>query len=211
MSETNANRSLEFAEEPLDEKDRQIMIVLKEAGIDGLGFNALVKRLQPEVSRSTVAVRVEKLLRLGYLEKRQSWRSGKSKPIYLSKRTQQIFAIIDKSRELSNDLIQKLDELDELDQRTFEKWFDEFRERYNSLFGMTAVVAVFYGASAAGDIFLPFLLDDYRNLSNKFAELIKDKPEVLKALRRWLYSRLKTHGINFAELMEKTERELEIS
>jgi DNA-binding Lrp family transcriptional regulator len=189
MSETNVNVVLEFAGEPLDEKDRQIMIALKEAGTGGLGFNALVKKLQPEVSRSTVAVRVEKLLRLGYLEKKQNGRAGKLTPIYLSKRAQQIFAIIDKSRELSNNLIQKLDELDELDLGAFENWLNEFREKFNALFGMTAVVAVFYGASAAGDIFLPFLLDDYRNLFNKFTKIIKDKPEALKTLRSWLDSK----------------------
>ncbi|MGC8558530.1 MAG: hypothetical protein ACP5NC_06020 [Nitrososphaeria archaeon] len=203
MSEIDFNRVLEFAGEPLDEKDRQIMIVLKGSGAKGLGFNALVKKLEPEVSRSTVAVRVEKLLRLGYLEKKQNERAGKLNPIYLSKRTQQIFAIIDKSRELSNDLIQKLDEFDELDLKAFENWFNEFREKYNALFGMTAVVAVFYGASAAGDIFLPFLLNDYRNLFNKFTKIIKDKPEVLKAFRSWLYLKLKIYGINFAELMKK--------
>ncbi len=209
MSEIDVSKILEFPDESLDEKDRKIMIVLKEAGINGLGFNALVKKLQPEVSRSTVAVRVEKLLRLGYLEKKQNWRSGKLKPIYLSKRTQQIFAIIDKSREMSSDIIQKLDELDELDQEVFENWINEFREKFNGLFGMAAMIAVFYGTSAAGDIYLPFLINDYRNLLNKFTKTMRDKPELFKAFRRWLFTKLKTHSINFEELMEKMKKELE--
>jgi DNA-binding Lrp family transcriptional regulator len=211
MNSFNINEVMTIPEESLDEKDRQILIELKDAGAKGLGFNALVEKLQPRVSRSTVAVRIEKLLRLGYLNKKQDNRTGRARPIYLSPRTKSVFIFIDKSREMSQYLLRRLDDLkiSNLDLKALENWFNEFRDRYNAIFGMTAVVAVLYGVSSAGDLFLPLLIDDYKALFNKLADIMRDKPNALKALRSLIDWRLADNGTSLEELKMKMKKELE--
>jgi DNA-binding Lrp family transcriptional regulator len=207
MNNSKTDQILTFPDEPLDEKDRQILMTLRDAGTEGLGFNALVEKLQPTVSRSTVAVRIEKLLRLGYLDKKHDDRSGRSRPICLSHKTQSMFVFIDKSKELSKYLFQRLEDLkiSNFDLEGLEDWFNEFREKYNAIFGMTAVVAVLYGVSAAGDLFLPLLMDDYKALFTKLAEIIKEKPNTLKAIRGLIDSKLGDNDTSLAELMKETQ------
>jgi len=56
-----------FGEERLDGKDRKILEVLCESGSPN--FNALAERVKGGVSRATLVGRLEKLARLGYLQK----------------------------------------------------------------------------------------------------------------------------------------------
>ena len=65
-------------------KDRQIIQIAYGYKAEGVGFNQLVKAAESFSSRSTVALRVERLVRLGYLERISVERSGKVKPIRLT-------------------------------------------------------------------------------------------------------------------------------
>ena len=212
MNNSRIDQILTFPEEQLDEKDRQILMTLRDAGTEGLGFNALVQKLQPTVSRSTIAVRIEKLQRLGYLDKKQDDRTGRSRPICLSRKTQSMFVFVDNSKALSKYLLQRLEDLkiSNFDLKGLEDWFNEFREKYNAIFGMTAVVAVLYGISAAGDLFLPLLMDDYKALFIKLAEIIKEKPNTLKAIRSLIDSKLEDNDTSLAELMKETQNKFKI-
>ena len=56
-----------FPDEPLDSKDRRLIQTIYGEGARGIGFNALVERTREFASRSTVALRVQRLVRLGSL------------------------------------------------------------------------------------------------------------------------------------------------
>ena len=70
-----------FPDEPLDSRDRLLIQTIYAEGSKGIGFNKLVEKSRTFASRSTVAVRVERLARLGYLERIGSKGPGRTKPV----------------------------------------------------------------------------------------------------------------------------------
>ena len=69
MDQTETVGRITFPEEPLDSRDRKLIQTIRGEEGKGIGFNKLVDRTRPFASRGTVAVRIERLVRLGYLER----------------------------------------------------------------------------------------------------------------------------------------------
>jgi DNA-binding Lrp family transcriptional regulator len=199
-----------FANEPLDDKDRQILLALRDAGPQGLGFNSLVEKVQTSVSRSTVAVRIEKLVRLGYVTKKQSERAGKIVPISLSKNSELLFTFISMSKGMNKKLLQELEELgaDNFNKEHFEKWYSSFRDSFNSAFGMTTVVAVLFGVSAASNLFIPMLMDDYNVLIAKLNEIIRNKSGASTLFRSLIDTKLKRSGTSITKIMKQIRTQI---
>jgi DNA-binding Lrp family transcriptional regulator len=201
-----------FPEEPLDSRDRKLIQTIYGEGEKGIGFNKLVGRTWGFASRSTVAVRTERLVRLGYLE-RSAGNSGpgKEKPVRLSFRCFSFMLTIEKSREIAAKLRSELQSMRSAKgpgEGGLERWYDEFRERYNALFGTVGIMAVFYGTSAAGDLFLPLVVEDYKTLSAEFMSLFRERPELLKSLRGIIEGHAASRGVDLEEIRNKTRDEL---
>jgi DNA-binding Lrp family transcriptional regulator len=195
-----------FPEEPLDPRDRKLIQVIYGEGAKGIGFNRLVEKTRDFASRSTVAMTIERLVRLGYLEKRAGRRPGKVKPVRLTYRCYTFMTTIENLKVVAGGLESKLKSMDEkksLEKEELKKWWREFRERYNSFFGMVGSMAMFYGTAAAGDLFLPLVVEDYTDLSSKFMSVCRERPELLKALRNIMDEQATSKGIE----LEKVRRE----
>jgi DNA-binding Lrp family transcriptional regulator len=201
-----------FPEEPLDSRDRKLIQTIYGEGEKGIGFNKLVGRTRGFASRSTVAVRTERLMRLGYLERREgSERPGKEKPVRLTFRCFSLMLTVEKSKEIAAKLRSELQSMQKGEspvEGELKRWYDEFRERYNTLFGMVGTMAVFYGTSAAGDLFLPLVVEDYKTLSAEFMTLFRERPELLKSLRGIIEGEAASRGADLEEIRKKTRDEL---
>jgi DNA-binding Lrp family transcriptional regulator len=194
-----------FPEEPLDSKDRQLIQVAYGYRAEGVGFNQLVKAAESFASRSTVALRVERLVRLGYLERISVERPGKVKPIRVTFKCLSLMHTLElvraKAMELKQDLYEAARELETgKENRTegrperFKKLYEELRQRWNGLFGMVGSLAVFYGRSAAGDLFLPLVMDDYLQISMEHFSLLQSDPEFRSASMSILNERMAGSG-----------------
>jgi len=201
-----------FPEEPLDSRDRKLIQAIYGEGEKGIGFNKLVGRTRGFASRSTVAVRIERLMRLGYLERSAgNDRQGKEKPVRLTFRCFSFMLSVEKSKEIAAKVrseLQSMQGAKGVGEGGLKKWYDEFRERYNILFGMVGTMAVFYGTSAAGDLFLPLVVEDYKMLSAEFMNLFRERPELLKSLRGIIEDEAASRGIDLEEVRKKTRDEL---
>jgi hypothetical protein len=179
--------------------------------VKGIGFNRLVGRSKAFASSSTVAVRVERLVRLGYLERRGSNAPGKEKPVRLTFKCFSLMLGVERSKEIASKLrldINSMSEAKDLNEEDLRRWNQEFRERYNTLFGMVGTMAVFYGTSAAGDLFLPLIVDDYKTLSLEFMRLVRERPELLKSLRRILEEDAAAGGIDLERARKETREKV---
>jgi hypothetical protein len=118
---------------------------------------------------------------------------------------------VEKSKEIAAKLRSELEPMQKEKgpgEGALKRWYDEFRERYNTLFGMVGTMAVFYGTSAAGDLFLPLVVEDYKTLSAEFMTLFKERPEPLKSLRGIIEDQAASREIDLEELRKKTRDEL---
>jgi DNA-binding Lrp family transcriptional regulator len=201
-----------FPEEPLDVKDRMLIQAVHPEGSRGIGFNKLVEKSRAFASRGTVAVRMEKLVRLGYLERSAvDSRPGREKPVRLTFRCHTFMLSIQKSKEIAAKLhaeLQSMRKAKDLDEGELGRWYSEFRERYNALFGMVGSMAVFYGTSAAGDLFLPLVVEDYKMLSADFMRLFRERPGILRLLKGIIEEQAVSKGIDLEEVRKRTRDEL---
>jgi DNA-binding Lrp family transcriptional regulator len=201
-----------FPEEPLDSRDRKLIQAIYREGEKGIGFNKLVGSTRGFASRSTVAVRIERLVRLGYLERSAGNAGpGKERPVRLTFRCFSFMLSVEKSVDIAAKLraeLQSIQGAKGLGEEGLKKWYDEFRERYNALFGLVGTLAVFYGTSAAGDLFLPLVVEDYKTLSAEFMSLFRERPELLKSLRGIIEGQAASKGVDLEEIRKKTRDEL---
>jgi len=201
-----------FPEEPLDLRDRKLIQTIYEEGAKGIGFNKLVGRTRGFASRSTVAVRIERLVRLGYLERSGGANGqGKEKPVRLTFKCFSFMLSVQKSKEIAAKLhseLQSMQKAKSLEEGELKRWYGEFRERYNTLFGMVGTMAVFYGTSAAGDLFLPLIVEDYKMLSADFMKLFRERPAILRLLKGIIEEQAVSKGIDLGEIRKKTRNEL---
>jgi DNA-binding Lrp family transcriptional regulator len=199
-----------FPEEPLDSRDRQLIQAIGGEGGKGIGFNKLVERTKPFASRATVAVRAERLVRLGYLERIGVARGrGKERPIRLTFKCFSLISCVDKTKEIAAGLrskIQAMERTETLGEEELRRWWGEFRERYNALFGLVGMMAVFYGTSAAGDLFLPLIVDDYKTLGMGFLTLVRARPALVTSLAG-IIDEASITGIDLEEIRKKTRDE----
>jgi hypothetical protein len=95
-----------------------------------------------------------------------------------------------------------------LGEEELRRWWSEFRERYNSLFGEVGSIAIFYGTSAAGDLFLPLIVEDYKMLSMEFMRLVRNRPTLLKSLREIIDDQAASRGMDLEDIRKKTRDEI---
>jgi hypothetical protein len=212
ISSEMMSRTLSFPEEPLDHRDRKLIQTIGMHGGKGIGFNRLVEESKPFASRSTVAVRTERLIRLGYLERLIArGRPGRERPVRLTFRCYSLMLSIDGAREIAARLHSEIRAMQQeaeerLGEADVKRWADEFRERYNALFGLVGSMAAFYGTSAAGDLFLPPIVEDYKNLfAHLLAMLRQKRPDLLRSLGEIIGDEVTTgRGLDTEEIRKKT-------
>jgi DNA-binding Lrp family transcriptional regulator len=205
-----------FPDEPLDSKDREIIMTLYKRGAKGAGFNELVRLARPYASRSTVALRTKRLVKLGYLERLRGSTSGRQKPVRLSFRCYALVHTLQKVRSKAADLrssLQSMAKGTETEERgdashnarEFKQWYDGFRDGFNGLFGMAGSLAVLYGTSAAGDLFLPLVVDDYKALFSEFASLLRMRQDIMRLIQGTVDLRLGRQGTSLRGVFDEVK------
>lgn len=181
-----------FPPEPLDLKDRRVLEVVCKYGRRGQSFNKLVGEVKPFVSRSTFALRIERLQRLGYVEKFPNEERKQVKRIrgtlqarmlmWMIARAKDDIAKIEKlSSEKEEQLSKQPKELSPEQVKAFRDFTREELERIVHTFSSVAIAAITYGETATGDIFLPSVVESYRSVMLKLASIIKKNPELARA------------------------------
>lgn len=195
-----------FPNAPLDEKDRQIIKTSYKHGDKGIGFNKFVRELAPFVSRSTVAFRVSRLSKLGYLERVGNESRGGSKPVRVSFKCFSILSILDQMQEKTSKLVEGIrEEADErnVDVGSLGKSYDALRKSWNGCFSMIGSVAMLYGERAAADLFLPLLMEDYRKLVSEFFSLLEKRPDDLKLVQQIIGERFAKQVTSVSSIKKK--------
>jgi len=182
-----------FLSEPLDSRDRKILKLVCRYGKDGQSFNKLVEEARPFASRSTLALRIERLQRLNYVEKLPDEKNKQVKRIRGTLQARMLMWQVDRMREKTAEIekliTEKEEELSkrkELSPKDIKSFGNLFRkagvERITGIFGSVAVVAVTYGEAAAGDIFLPSVIESFRNVVLKLGSIVRNDPRMAKAI-----------------------------
>jgi DNA-binding Lrp family transcriptional regulator len=200
-----------FPDEPLDSRDRKLIQVIYGKGAKGIGFNKLVEESHGFASRSTIAARMLRLVKLGYLERNSEKGLGKEKPVRLTFKCYTLMTIVDNTKEIAAKLgsqVQSMRKSDGVGEEEAKRWWGEFRDRYNTFFGMVGTMAVFYGTYAAGDLFLPLIVEDYRALSTEFMDTVRERPDLLKSIRNIIDEQAAGRGVDIDEVMRKARDEV---
>lgn len=181
-----------FPPEPLDTKDRQILEVICKYGRKGQSFNKLVEEVKPFVSRSTFSTRVERLQRLSYIDKSPDEERKQVKLIsgtlqfrilmwMIGRTKDEISKIGGRLSEKEKEIAQTSDMLQPEHIEDFRTYVREELEKIGQTFSSVATVAVAYGESAAGDIFLPSLMESLREVMLRLASIVKINPDLTVA------------------------------
>jgi len=176
-------------------KDRRVLEVVCKYGRRGQSFNKLVEEVKPFISRSTFALRIERLQRLGYVEKFPNEKRKQVKRIrgtlqarmfmWMVARAKDEVATIERLlSEKEDELSKKPKELSAEQVKAFREFTREGLERISRTFGSVAFAAVTYGETAAGDIFLPSVVEGFRSVMLKLASVLKRNPELTGAAFR---------------------------
>ena len=178
-----------FPPEALDLKDRRILEVVCRYGRKGQSFNKLVEEVKPFVSRSTFAARIERLQRLGYIEKLPDKEKKQVKRISGTLRFRMLMWMIGRTKDeiskIERRLSEKETEIAETSEKLPPEHLEDFRtyireefEKIGQTFSSVAIAAVTYGETAAGDVFLPSLMENLRGVMLKLASIMKTNPEL---------------------------------
>lgn len=143
-------------------------------------------------SRSTFALRVERLQRLGYVEKFPDKERKQVKRIRGTLPARMLMWAVSKAKddiaEIEKLLSEKEDQLSKQPRglspeqvKAFSDFIREELERIMRTFSSVAIAAVTYGETAAGDIFLPSVVESFRSVMLKLASIIKKNPELARA------------------------------
>jgi len=181
-----------FSTEPLDERDRLILEAVCRHGKKGQSFNRLVDELKDFISRSTLAVRLQRLRRLKYVEKLRdektkqlTWIRG-SLPtrmlMWYTGRAKERVKAIEECVARKNEGVLKALEVGTLpadmidDLRRFVQ--DVVQRRVSIIFNMIAEIAIVYGEGPASYLFLPTIIEDSRNMTLGFSSLTRKRPDL---------------------------------
>ncbi len=193
-----------FGEARLDEKDRKILEVLYESG--SLNFNALAERVKSEVSRATLVGRLEKLVILGYLQKSEGKTDRRSVIIKLNPSAYILMYTVEETRSRLRTLSTELEKLKPLDAPEDEltPLLDEVSKKLSSAYSMTTSVALLLGVSAATEVFLPMLIDEYRQLAQILTQILARSPNARRSYLNSVFTqenldRLKELSTNLEE------------
>lgn len=207
-----------FPNQSLDDKDRKIIVTAYKHGHEGIGFNKFVQELKPHVSRSTVAFRVERLSKLGYLERINSRpkTSTKTKPVRVSFKCYSVLSVLDQTQSKTADLLRRIKEESSRQERasptadvdSFKRWYQDVRDQWNSCFGMTGSIALLYGERAASDLFLPLIMESYMKLASEFFSFLNDKPNSLELMRQITGEQLALRGTSLQNIKEQVSEQM---
>jgi hypothetical protein len=175
---------------------------------EGIGFNQLVRASKSFASRSTIALRIERLVRLGYLERLPVTGSGRIKPIRLTFKCYAFMYVIEmvrgKIEELKNSLGANFSEIEKGGkEKNLDAWYDEMRKRWNALFGIVGWMAMFYGPTPSGDLFLPMVVEGFTQLTSEYLRALRIKPVIYEKISRRLTERLTVSGMDLNKLREE--------
>jgi len=173
-------------------KDRRVLEVVCKYGRRGQSFNKLVEEVKPFISRSTFALRIERLQRLGYVEKFPNEKRKQVKRIRGTLQARMLMWMIARAKddmakiekllsEKEDELSKQLKELSPEQVKAFREFTREELERIMHTFSSVAIAAITYGETAAGDIFVPSVVESFRSVMLKLASVIKKNPELVRA------------------------------
>jgi len=169
--------------------------VVCKYGRVGQSFNKLVEEVKPFISRSTFAVRLERLQRLNYIEKLPDEKVKQVKRIRGTLQARMLMWSVARAKEGVAAIVKLISEKEEelskmpASERLSAEQVEGFRaflqqillERTTSVFSSVATIAVTYGEAAAGDVFLPSITEDFRDIVRRLSSLVKKNPDLAKA------------------------------
>lgn len=199
-----------FPNVPLDDRDRKIIEITFRHLNRGAGFNKIVNELKSFISRSTVAFRVARLCRLGYLERLPRNSPGDIRPVRVSFRCFSLLNLMAQEQGKLDVLAKKLRERrQESGSDNLNKWYIEMREQWNGLFAMAGSVALLYGERAALDIFLPVMMEGYRNLISELFSSIENSEKSVAHLNAIIGKRLRSKGTTLGAIHKEVKKQQE--
>ena len=180
----------------MDDLDRKILRVVCSHDREGQSFNKLVRETESFVSRSTFASRVNRLERLGYVEKLPDVKERQMKRIRGKPLTLLIVRLSTRIRKqcnsLSESFIQKKSSLESRNDAAFtEQEIAELGrsisldgERLKGIFSLIGAYAVLFGESVAGDFLVPLVIDDFKRVNSELLSLLTSKRKLASSLAK---------------------------
>lgn len=193
-----------FGEGRFDSRDRRILEALYESG--ELKFNELAKRVKSEVSRATLVGRLEKLVRLGYLERKTVETDRRSVIITLNPLAYMLMFTVEQTRSKLRTLRAEIGRLKPTDVSEDEliEFLNETSRKLSSLYSMTTNIALFFGVAAATEVFLPMVIEEYRGLAQTLTQVLMQSPS---AVHRYMTTVLNQENMDqFKELALSLEK-----
>ncbi|PSN90731.1 hypothetical protein B9Q03_06100 [Candidatus Marsarchaeota G2 archaeon OSP_D] len=193
-----------FGEGRLDSKDRRILEALYESG--DLKFNELAKRVRSEVSRATLVGRLEKLVRLGYLQRKKVEADRRSVIITLNPLAYMLMFTLEQTRSRVRTLRVEIEKLKptEVPEDELIAFLKDASRKLSSAYSMTTNIALLFGVEAATEVFLPMLIEEYRGLAQTLTRLFTQSPNIAHS---YLSSVLTNESLNqFRELKLSLEK-----
>jgi DNA-binding Lrp family transcriptional regulator len=189
MSVENPFNVKRFGEGRLDSKDRRILEAVYQSGT--LKFNVLAERVKTEVSRATLVGRLEKLVRLGYLEKQRLEADRRSVAITLNPLAQILMLTVEQARSRLQALGAELGRLKatQAHGEGLVGFLKEASSRLSSAYSMTTSIALMFGVDAATEVFLPMLVEEYRKLAQDLTQLFRRSPAAAREYLQSVFTR----------------------
>jgi DNA-binding Lrp family transcriptional regulator len=179
-----------FGKEILDALDRQMLETICTHAREGQSFNKLVEEVKPFVSRSTFAFRAKRLQRLGYIEPVTDAHNKQAKRIRGKPLMLLIIRLVDGIRGQFEEVLNSLASITEFSNNNLpsddesrrkkkkKQILEDASQKMKEIFSLIPTYALYFGESAAGDLLLPMLMDDFKKLNSSFASLIASDKEI---------------------------------
>jgi hypothetical protein len=110
----------------------------------------------------------------------------------------------DRIEELKNSMGANFSEIEKGGtERNLDAWYDEMRKKWNTLFGMVGWMAMFYGPTPSGDLFLPMVVEGFTRLTSEYLRALRNKPALYEKISKRLTERLTVSGMDPNKLSEE--------
>lgn len=176
----------------LDSLDRQLLETICAHGREGQSFNRLVAEAKPFASRSTFALRAKRLTKLNYIER---FPDGKDKQAVRIRGTPMMLLLTriastmkSQCAELERAIRERADAVraqkatsEDMIKKQLE-FVNEANDKIKGVFSLIGVYAVNIGETAAGDVLLPMVVEDFRRVNSALASLLASNPRLTHAL-----------------------------
>ena len=176
----------------IDSLDRQILETICRHGREGQSFNRLVAEVHPFASRSTFALRTKRLVKLNYTERfpdgknRQMKRLRGTPPMLMLARISSTMkaqcADLEHAIRERTGSIKARKALSEDEVNREIGYVNQTNDKIKGVFSLVGVYAVNLGETAAGDIILPMVVEDFKRVNSAFASLLASNPQLMRRL-----------------------------